>query len=116
MRSENIVTGFRIDMGGAQKKIGVKEPDWRPYIVALETGSPAMRANSLWRQEAISERLWIGSGFNFSTSHDDENTIHETLTRMDAAAAKVAAAFASSDPQSFLCGNMIEPVFQICKK
>jgi glutamate-1-semialdehyde 2,1-aminomutase len=100
---------------GLGPRFGVKGPDWRPYIVALETGSPAMLATSLWRQEAISEGLLMGSGFNISTSHDNEDTIRETLTKLDASAAKVAAAFASNDPQSFLRGDLIEPVFQIRK-
>jgi glutamate-1-semialdehyde aminotransferase len=96
LRSENIVTGFRIDMGGTQKKFGVK-PDLACF------------------GKAISEGPLTGSGFNICASQDAENTIHETLTKMDTAAAKVAAAFTSNDPQSFLGGDMIEPVIQVHK-
>src|SRR5437016_1080385 len=121
---DEIVTGFRLALGGAQERFGVT-PDlaflgqamaigYPPRTVLTFTdgaGAESLAMKSLFQQEMIKRGILIAGGFNLCYAHSDDD-IRRTLDACRDALAILARALAEGRVEASLEGPVIQPVFR----
>jgi len=92
----------------------VTGPSWWPRIaVGGNDRMPPVLATSLLRQEFVANGLLMMSTFNLCLAHVHEAVVIDTLNRWSRVADVLAVAVNSDDPEKFLRGKPVRPVFQV---
>jgi glutamate-1-semialdehyde aminotransferase len=86
---------------------------WWPRVKLGELPIDNNLMVSLLRQELCANGLLLGASFNLCLAHDDDSIMAETITAIDTAAGIVRDALDSSDPKSYLRGEMVQPTFAV---
>jgi glutamate-1-semialdehyde 2,1-aminomutase len=102
-----------LDDCGLSTRFAIKGVSWRPIVQPLEGEVSSVIANSLLRQELVANGIFQGAGINLCLAHDNNEIFAETLVAWRRAAETVSEAFTSNDPEQYLRGEPIQPVFQV---
>ena len=102
-----------LDEAGLANIISYTGEAWWPRVAFDDLPVDQPLALALMRQEFTRQNLLIASGLNFCLAHDDPHITTLSLSRARAAFAVVADAFQSSDPTSFLQGDIAYSDFEV---
>lgn len=92
----------------------IKGPDWWPMIsIAPNGGIDAALAASLLRQELIQNGVFVGGTLNLCLAHCEPDIRQATLTAWAVALADLNAPLKGPNPEQFLAGDIIKPVFKV---
>jgi len=106
---QNIITDCELD-----EVISVTGANWWPRIAVKAHGSTSqIVVNTLLRQEMIEQGIFMGSTFNISIAHDDENIMKETIFGIRKSFESLSEHLKINNPVSKLRGELIKPVFQV---
>ncbi|MBW1712345.1 MAG: aminotransferase class III-fold pyridoxal phosphate-dependent enzyme [Deltaproteobacteria bacterium] len=111
--------GSRLKQGFNQlaRKHGLAEriqlrgrPSWHCFKYDDDPNGPQL-VRSLFQQEANRRGVLVLNSHNMTYAHQDQD-IDQTLEVYDQTLAAVAQALASAEPETFVLGQIIQPVFQ----
>ncbi len=84
--------------------------DWWPRLVIKKNNAFMMH---LFRQEAINNGLFIGSGFNLCLSHNNKIIKTKTIKSIEKTMANIKTILNSSNPSLYLKGKKLKGVFEV---
>ena len=100
-------------LSGLGETIRYSGEGWWPRVVFENMPLEQSKATALIRQEFAEQNLLIASGLNFCLAHDDQSIFEETVSRATKAFEKLAVAINSSDPKSFIRGDIATSDFEV---
>ena len=103
-----------IASNGLSELLGIEGPAWWPMIsISPDCGIDPGLVTSLLRQELIQNGVFVGGTLNLCLAHCADDIRAATLSAWAAALADLAAPLQGPNPEQFLTGEMIKPVFKV---
>ncbi len=94
-----------------KKSIILTGEDWRPYFIIKDKNK--ILVTTLFRQTCVKYGILICSGFNFSYSHLDPKITKKCNMAFDNIFKEMKEILKSKEPEKFLKGSLIEPIFTV---
>ena len=86
---------------------------WWPRLVFKKIPIEENIFITLFRQQLISNGLFMGSSYNLCLSHDKESVFKSTIDSFSATLSDMQSILNSNNPKKHLKGALIEPVFKV---
>lgn len=113
---ERLIAGVnaQFDRCGLSNQIRFEGEGWWPRLTLHPEGAvDAGLLGALLRQEMAEEGVLLASSFNLCLAHDVEAVENETIGAFGVAAARLREALDSSDPRTFLRGELVAPGYSV---